>query len=307
MNCSLDSRRALCSTAVVIGSLFILSGCKHVYRGHGVESAVSGPYMQPYDGEPLPNTPALHEPLPELSPVPPLPGAGHSVPPEPLPPPASPAPSEPTSTQAEPGKQPVSQTKSFWSQVSARASTGRSTPVSQLPTLRQGRHAAIASNGVSNRTMDPRLAGTPFGVTASAAGMNSIASKIDETTARNFPSLSNLTGEHDTRQIESVSSSALRGGLTFPAARSTLAEVEARGPVITPMQQPITTRNGVIEDWPYRSQPSALADVVKNAAPQQAGKVQTTPSNKFQFGSTEPTPAAARDETTVPSLLPPGP
>ena len=305
MFCSLDFQRAIWSTVVVIGSLFILSGCKHVYRGSGVESSVSGPYMQQDDGEPLLNSPALHEPLPELSPVPPLPGAGHSVPPEPLPPPA---PSEPTSTQAEPSQQPVSKTKSFWSQVPARASTGRSTPVSQLPTLRQGRHAAMASNGVSNRTLDPRLAATPYGGTASVAGTNSIASKIDETTAKNFPSLSNLTGEHDTQQIESVSSPALRGGLSFPAQRSTLAEVEARGPVITPMQQPITTRNGVIEDWPYRSQSTAFAsDSRKNVSPPQASEVPTTTSNETQFGSTEPAPTAAQEAATIPSLLPPGP
>jgi len=305
---SLDSRRAIWSTAVVIGSLFILSGCKHVYRGSGVESSVSGPYLQPYDGEPLPDTPALHEPLPELSPVPPLPGAGHSVPPEPLPPPAPPAPSEPTSAQSEPGKQPVSQTRSFWSQMSARASTSRSTPAGELPKLRQGRHAAVASNTVSNRTMSPRLAVAPFGGSTSAAGTNSMTSTIDESTAVDFPSLSNLAGEHNNQPIESVSSPALRGGLSFPASRSALADVETRGPIITPMQQPITTRGGAIENWPYRSQPSAFAtDSRKNVPSPQASEVQTTPSNEAQLGLTEQAPAAAQEEVRVPSLLPPGP
>lgn len=298
---SLDSRRATWSTVVVVGSLFMLSGCKHVYRGSGVESSVSGSYMQPYDGEPLLDTPALHEPLPELSPVPPLPGAGHSVPPEPLPPPA---PAEPTSAQSESGKQPVLQTQSFWSQLSARASTGRSTSVSQLPKIRQGRHAAVASSTASARIMDSRLAASPLGVSTSTTRTNSTDSKIDETTAKDFYSLSNLAGENNNQPIESVSSSASRGSLAFPVPRSTLAEAETKGVVITPMQQPITTRSGVIEDWPYRWQPSGIAaDSRKNVSPQPASEIQTTPSNETQFGLTGP----ALEEVKVPSLLPPGP
>ena len=306
MNCFLDSRRAIWSTAVVIGSFFILSGCKHIDRGSSIGPSVSAPYAQPYDGAPLLDTPALHEPLPELSPVPPLPGAGHSVPPEPLPPPA---PAEPTSAQSEPGKQSVSQIKSFWSQMTASAATGRSTPVSPLPKLRQGRHAAVVSNAVSNRAMDPRLAAAPFGVSTSIPGTNSIASKIHETTVRDFNSLSNLTGENNNQRIEPVSSPALRGGLSFPVSRSALAEVEAKGLVIAPMQQPITTRSGVIEDWPYRQQqPLAFTvDARKNVLPQQASEEQATPSNETQFGSTEQAPPAAQEEVTVPSLLPPGP
>ncbi len=305
MNCSLDSRRALCFTVVVIGSLSILSGCKHVYRGSGVEPPVSGPYLQPSDGEPLLGTPARHEPLPELSPVPPLPGAGHSVPPEPLPPPA---PAEPTSTQAKPGQQPVSQTKSFWSQMSARASTGRSDPVSPLPTLREGRHAALASIGVSNRMMDPRLAATPLGFSTTTPRTNSLASKIGETTAGDIHSFSNLAGEHHNLPIASASSPALRTGLSVPVLRSEWAGVDAQGPVITPLQQPIATRSGVIENWPYRSQsPEFVADSRKNVSPPQASKVPTSPASEIQFGSTEPAPAAAQEEATVTSLLPPGP
>ncbi|MBC8115365.1 MAG: hypothetical protein H7062_13360 [Candidatus Saccharimonas sp.] len=304
---SLNTRRALWSTAFVIGSLFVLSGCKHVYRGSGIEPSVSGPYMQPHDGEPLPGTPAFHEPLPELSPVPPLPGSGHSLPPEPLPPPAPPVPSEPTSAQSEPGQQPVAQTETFWSRLSARATTGRSTSVSQMSTIRQGRHAAMASGGVSNRTMAPHLMAAPFGVSASAAGMNSNATLIDGSTARNFRSRSDVNDENNNRPIESVSAPAMRGGISVSASRSVLADVETVGPVITPLQHPITARGGVIEDWPYRAQPSTLADSGKNASPQQARQVPTTPSNGIQFGSTEPTPAAAQDEATVPSLLPPGP
>ena len=306
MNCFLDSWRAIWSTAVVIGSFFILSGCKHIDRGSSIGPSVSAPYAQPYDGEPLLDTPTMNEPLPELSPVPPLPGAGHSVPPEPLPPPA---PAEPTSAQSEPGKQPVSQIKPFWSQMTASAATGRSTPISPLPKLRQGRHAAVVLNAVSNRTMDQRLAAAPFGVSTSTPGTNSIASNIHETTVRDFHSLSNLAGENNNQRIESVSSPALRGGLSFPASRSALAEVEAKGLVIAPMQQPITTRSGVIEDWPYRLQPLTFTvDARKNVLPQQASEEQATPSNETQFGSTEQAPSAAQEEATVPSLLlPPGP
>lgn len=305
---SLNSRRAIWSTAFVIGSLFVLSGCKHVYRGSGIEPSVSGPYMQPHDGEPLPGTPALHEPLPELSPVPPLPGAGHSLPPEPLPPPAPPASSEPTSAQSEPDQQRVSQTETFWSRWSPRATTSRSTPVSQMSTIRQGRHAAMAASGVSNRTMAPRLTAAPFGVSASAAGVNSNATPFDGSTTKNVRSRSDVTGENNNRPIESVSAPAMRGGISVPASRSVLAGVETVGPVITPLLSPITARGGVIEDWPYRAQPSAVAaDSVKNAPPPQAGKVQTTPSNETRFGSTEPTPAVAQDAAMVPSLLPPGP
>ena len=298
---SLDSRRAIWSTVVVVGSLFMLSGCKHVYRGSGVESSVSGSCMQPYDGEPVLDTPALHDPLPELSPVPPLPGAGHSVPPEPLPPPA---PAEPTSAQSESGKQPVLQPQSFWSQLSARASTGRSTSVSQFPKVRQGRHAAFASSTASARIMDSRLAASALGVSTSTTRANSTDSKLDETTTQGFYSLGNLAGENNNPPIESVSSSAVRGGLAFPVPRSTLAEVEAKGVVITPLPQPFTMRSGVIEDWPYRSQPTGIAaESRKIVSPQPASEVPTTPSNETQFGLTEP----AQAEMTVPSLLPPGP
>ena len=306
MVCFLDSRRAIWSAIVVVGSLCILSGCMHAHRGSGVESTVSGPSLQPYDGVNVPNAPALHEPLPELSPVPPLPGAGHSLPPEPLPPPAPPEPSESNSAQAELSREPVLQTRSFWSQMTSRASIGRSAPVSQLPAIRQGHHAAVASISVPNRTMDPRFAATPFGVANSVAGTNPRASKFDETTARNFPLLSSLAGENNSRQIESVSSPAWRGSV-LSVPRSAQVAGEANGPIITPIQQPLTTRNEVIEDWPYRSRPSALAnDSRKNVSPQQASEAQPIPLSETQFGSaTEPAPTAAPE--TGPSLLPPGP
>lgn len=304
MICFLDSRRAIWSTALVMGSLFILSGCKHVYRGHGVEPSISGPYIQPDDDEPLLDSPALYEPLPELSPVPPLPGAGHSIPPEPLPPPA---PAEPTSTQAEPGQQPVSQqARSFWSQMSARASTGRSASVSPLPKLRQGRHAAVASNTVPNRITASHLAASPFGV--STLRTNSIASKIDTTTAGDITSFSNLAGERNNQPIESVSSPALRGGPSFPRPQSASAGVDTRGPVITPASQPMTTENKGIENWPHRPQTSTLVtDSQKNALPLLAREVQAAPSGETPFGSTEQAPDEVQEEVTVPSLLPPGP
>ena len=306
MNCDFDSRRAFCSTVVVMGSLLLLSGCKHIYRGDGVEASVSGPYMRPYHGDPLLDPPVQSEPLPELSPVPPLPGAGHSTPPEPLPPP--PAPAEPNSAQAEPGRPAGWQTRSRWSQLSARAFTGRLASASPLPPLRPGRHAPMASMGVLSRETDPRLAASPVGVSMATPRMNSIGSKIGETTAGGGHSFDNHAGDHHGRYIEAVSTPALRSGPSLPVSQPALDGAESRRTAIVPMQQPIVTRNGVIEHWPYRSQPTTfLSDSRKDASPRPASAGPTTPSNETQFGSTEPTPFAAQEETTVPSLLPPGP
>lgn len=309
MNCDFDSRRAFCSTAVVVGSLLLLSGCKHIHRGDGVEASVSGPYMRPYHGDTSLDTPVQSEPLPELSPVPPRSGAGHSVPPEPLPPPPPPAPAEPNSARAEPGRPAGLQTRSRWSQLSARASTGRLASGSPLPPLRQGRHAAIASMGVSNRATDPRFAAFPVGVSTATPRTNSIDSRIGETTAGGGHSFDNQAGGPHGRYIEAVSTPTWRSGPSFPVSQPTLDGAVSREPAIVPMQQPIVTRNGVIEHWPYRSQPPTfLADSVKDASPKPANAVPTTPSNETRFGSTEPAPFAAREETTaVPSLLPPGP
>jgi hypothetical protein len=302
---SFNTPRAIWSAAFVIGSLCVLPGCKHVYRGSGFESSVSGSPVQSYVGEPMPDSSASHEPLPELSPVPPLPGAGHSPAPEPVPPPA---PSEPTSAQAEPETPPMSQTKSLWSQPSARGSIRKSSPTNSLATIRQGRHAAMASNVVPKQTVDPRFAAIPYRVAGSNPGSGPITSKNHETTAQDFPALGNPAGEHNSHSIESVSSPALRGGLSFPAARSTFAELESVGPHITPRQQPSTTRNGVIEDWPDRSQPAKLAANSRtNLAPPQLRNVPTAPSNASALGSFQATPAVAQDGASVPSLLPPGP
>ncbi len=292
---SLKSRQAVWSTVVVIGSLPIFSGCKHVYRGSGVESSVSGPYVQSFDGEPQSETPALHEPLPELSPVPPLPGAGHSEPPEPLPPPAPPVPSVPANTQtepAEPDQQPVSQTRSFWSRIAARASVDRSASASPLPKVRPGRHAVVASNAASDRTMNPSPAAGLFGVSTWNSGVNSTASTAGETSPKYFHSPGNLAGVSHHQSIESGSTSASPGGFSPPTSRSGLADVETKGPVITPLPQPITTRSGVIEAWPHHSPSSAFANVTpKSDSPPPLSDV----------------PAAVQETATVPSLLPPGP
>ncbi len=308
MFCSLNSRRAVWSTVVVLGSFCILSGCKHVYRGRGVESSVSGPYIQPHDSEPLLDTPALHEPLPELSPVPPLPESGHSVPPEPLPSPIPPAPSEPTSAETESGNRSVTQTKSFWTQMSARLSTSRTIQASPLPIVRQGRHAAVASGATSNPAMVTHPANAIHGGSLSKLEANSIASRNDEVSGKHFHMPGNLASENSNRSVESVSNSTLPGSLSVTVARSARPEVVVGGPVIVPMQQPIAVRNGVIENWPYRSQPSTLAaDVRTNNSLPLTGEVQTAPANETQSGSIEPPPAAERVEPTVPSLLPPGP
>lgn len=309
MSCSPASRRRIWSAAVVAGTLFLLSGCKHLDRGRSVEPAISGPSLQSYDGERSPDTPVLHEPLPELSPVPPLPGAGHSVPPEPLPPP-SPAPAEPSNTLVEPvvepGPKSVSRSRSLWSQMSERASTVGSASDSPLPKLRQGRHAVVVSNSAPNRTMDSRFATTPFGVSVSTSRTSSSTSPTDEATARDVESLDKLAGNNH-RPIESVASFAWRGGHSFSHPRPVSAEVATQGPVITPMEQPIAIKRSVIEDWPYRSPPSPVAaDTRKNVVPQQVGIEQPTLSNEAEAGSAVQAPAALRDEATVPLLFPPG-
>lgn len=299
----MNSRRAIWPMVFAIGSLSILSGCRTAYRGNGVESSVSGPY-QPYSGEPQLSAPALHEPLPELSPVPPLPGAGHSEPPEPLPSSVPPAPAEasrPQSETVEPDAQPVSQSKSIWSRFSARATSGRSISVSPLPKVRPGRHAASASSPASNRA-------TSIGDTPSIFGANSMAQGIDGTPYGGFHAPGNLVGLTKSRPVEAVSSPAVRSGLALPASGSALSEADAIGPIITPLQIPNSTSGGVIEAWPHRSQPAAIPGFVrKNASPPLLKDLPVASSNETQFGSIQPAPAAVQDEATVPSLLPPGP
>ena len=225
------------------------------------------------------------------------------MPPEPLPPPAPLAPAESSRVQSDPDKQPGLPIGTYWSRMTSRVTTGRSTPVSPLSAIRQGRHAAAASNSLSNRTMGPHLAGNPFG---SFAGTDSTGSIINGSAARSLPSLSNVA--HDSRQIESVSSPALQSGDAWRLPRSALAEVETMGPTITPLQQPMATRSGVIESWPYRSQPSPVAlGSRRNAPPQRAIEASITPPNETQFGSTELPPLAAPEAAAAPSLLPPGP
>ena len=299
---SVNSRRAIWSMVFVIGSLSVLSGCKSVYRGYGAESSDHGPY-QPYSGEPPLNTPALHEPLPELSPVPPLPGAGHSVPPEPLPSPVPPAPAEasrPQSETVEPDAQPVSQSKSFWSRFSARATSGSSIPSGPLPKVRPGRHAAIASSPVSNLA-------TLIGGTPSIFGTNAMAQGIDGTPPGGFHASDNFAGLMKSQPVETVSSPAVRSGLALPALGSSLSKADAIGPMITPLQEPNSTSGGVIEAWPYRSQPATIPGFVqKNASPPPLQGLPVAPSNETPFGSLKPAPAAVQDQATVPSLLPPG-
>ena len=299
----MNSRRMIWSMAFLIGSLSVLSGCKTAYRGSRVESSVSGPY-QPYIGEPALSAPALHEPLPELSPVPPLPGAGHSVPPEPLPPPVPPAPAEasrPQSEAVESDAQSVSQSKSFWSKFSARAGSGRSTLVSPLPKIRPGRHAASASSFASNHA-------TPIGAAPSIFGKSSMAEGIGGTPYGGFHASGNLAGLTKRQPVETVSSPAIPSGLALPTSRSALAEAGAIGPMITPLQEPNSTRNEVIEAWPYRSQAAAIPSFSQNkASPPPLKDLPVASSNESQFGSIKPAPAAAQDDATVPSLLPPGP
>ena len=306
MICYLNSRRAILSTAVVVGSLFILSGCKHFARSGGVQSSGSGSYLSPYDNPSATVSPALNEPLPELTPVPPLPGAGHSVPPEPLPPPpVPPAPSTPTSALPAPEGPAVSQTRSLWDQFSDRMSVDRPVPASPLPKLRQGRHAAVASAPTLNRTTEPRLSASALGNARSMQGSRSITSTVDDTVVNRIPPLNDLVGSGNGQPIESVSSLVSRDGGASSNARSGVLGSEPSGLVITPLQQPLVTGNGVIEDWPYHAQPSAFVANKQKIAP--IPPIDETPTTESSVGSIEQTPAISKEEATVPSLLPPGP
>ena len=123
-----------------------------------------------------------------------------------------------------------------------------------------------------------------------------------------FHAPGNLAGLTKSQPVETVSSPAIPSGLTLPTSRSALAEAGAIGPMITPLQEPNSTRNEVIEAWPYRSQPAAIPHFAQNkASPPPLKDLPVASSNESQFGKINPAPAAAQDEAAVPSLLPPGP
>ena len=128
-------RRVLCSAVLVLGTLSVLPGCKHSYRSHGVDSTLnprfsSQPVDADYDDRAERNLSPRFESFPDLSPVPPLPGAGHSLPSDDaLPPSPSPDSVSPTSLQLdsnpstnpspaiEPNLSPVAESSPRWKQM----------------------------------------------------------------------------------------------------------------------------------------------------------------------------------------------
>lgn len=313
-------RRVLCSAVLVLGTLSVLPGCKHSYRSHGVDSTLnprfsSQPVDADYDDRAERNLSPRFESFPDLSPVPPLPGAGHSLPSDDaLPPSPSPDSVSPTSLQLdsnpstnpspaiEPNLSPVAESSPRWKQMWKVPSFPKRAVAQPLPPLKPGRY----SSSIVSRTSAGSATEQGVGVRPQSALMHSAqfalrpsspAFKSEEAGVTSFQSLG--------------SASPPSTGLTFnslPASGQSANNDALLVPVITPVIAPIRTRSGQIEQWPH---------VAKKSISSASGSVKDGESNPAdnrdpaEASLTEllPLPIANQfvEDAGSPSLLPPGP
>lgn len=311
-------QRVLCSAVLVLGTLSVLPGCKHAYRGNGSDSTIHSrfapqPVETDYEGGAESNSAPQFEPLPDLSPVPPLPGAGHSLPGEDaLPPSPSPDSVSPTSLQldsnpaaapsptAESHLSPVAESSPRWKQMLKVPSFPKRAVAQPLPPLKPGRYsssiASRASTGsatgqfVNARPQSALMSSAQFALRPSSSTLRS-----GEADATSFPALG--SGSYSL-------SDSKNGSLTTSAQSS---NDNATMPVITPVIAPLSTRTGVVAHWPHPAKKT-----ISPADPLNSGESHTADSlDPAQAELTKllqlPVAAQTSDEDGSPSLLPPGP
>ena len=313
-----SSRRVLCSAVLVLGTLSVLPGCKHAYRGNGSDSTLNSrfspqPVEADYEGGSGSNSAPQYESLPDLSPVPPLPGAGHSLPGEDvLPPSPSPDSVSPTSLQLdsnpaaapsltpEPNLSPVAETAPRWKQMLKVPSFPKRAVAQPLPPLKPGRYSSsIASRAAAGSTTGQFVNARPQSALMSSAQFalrpSSSTLKSGEADATSFPALG--SGSYSL-------SDSKNGSLTTSAQSS---NDNATMPVITPVIAPLSTRTGVVAHWPHPAKKT-----ISPADPLNSGESHTADSldpAQAELTKLLPLPVAAQtsDEDGSPSLLPPGP
>lgn len=309
-----SSRKILCSTVLVLGTLSVLPGCKHAYRGNGSDSTIHSrfapqPVEADYDGEVESHSAPQFESLPDLSPVPPLPGAGHSLPGDDvLPPSPSPDSVSPTSLQldskphavpspaSEPNLSPVAESTPRWKQMLKVPSFPKRAVAQPLPPLKPGRYSStIASRPSTGSTVGQSVGARPQSALMHSAQFSlrqsSFPFKSGESEGGGFPSFDS----------GSVPMSDSKNGSLSASTQPT--NEDATIPVIAP----IRTRTGVVEHWPHQAQKRTLP-----SAPLNSGESNSADSlDPAQAELTEllPLPVAAQtsNEDGSPSLLPPGP
>ena len=315
-----SSRRVLCSAVLVLGTLSVLPGCKHSYRSHGVDSTLnprfsSQPVDADYDDRAERNLSPQFESFPDLSPVPPLPGAGHSLPSDDaLPPSPSPDSVSPTSLQLdsnpstnpspaiEPNLSPVAESSPRWKQMWKVPSFPKRAVAQPLPPLKPGRY----SSSIASRTSAGSATEQGVGVRPQSALMHSAqfalrpsspAFKSEEAGVTSFQSLG--------------SASSPSTGLTFnslPASAPSANNDALLVPVITPVIAPIRTRSGQIEQWPHvaKKSISSASGSVKDGESSAADNRDPAEASLTEL---LPLPVANQfvEDAGSPSLLPPGP
>ncbi len=313
-----SSRRVLCSAVLVLGTLSVLPGCKHAYRGNGSDSTIHSrfapqPVEADYEGGVESHSAPQFESLPDLSPVPPLPGAGHSLPGDDVLPPSPSSDSvSPTSLQldskphavpspaSEPNLSPVAESAPRWKQMLKVPSFPKRAVAQPLPPLKPGRYSStIASRASTGSTVGQSVGARPQSALMHSAQFalrpSSSPLKSGESEGVGFPSLGS----------GSLPLSDSKNGSLTASAQST--HDDAAIPDITPMIAPIRTRTGVVEQWPHQAKKQTSP-----SAPLNSGESNAADSlDPAQAELTEllPLPVAAQtsDEDGSPSLLPPGP
>ncbi len=305
---SVSSRRLVCSAVLILGTLAGLPGCKHAYRGSGLYSPLDPrrmprPIESDYDDGPGLHSAPQFESLPDLSPVPPLPGAGHSlpggdgVPPSPTLDSVSPTSlqTEPTATPAAapataPSLSPVAESApSRWKQLLKVPSFPKRTLAQPLSPLKSGRYASSIYNNTS--------AGSASSPVTSARPQSVLMHSAQFSLRPSSPSLNSAdSGATDSGSLGQASH--------HPAAALVSDEPATLPVVITPM-----VRVGQIERWPYQAQKSA--NLMKSKSLKNEESPVADVLDAAQAGPLEelPLPVATQSvqEGGSPSLLPPGP
>ena len=311
-----SSRKILCSAVLVLGTLSVLPGCKHAYRGNGSDSTIHSrfspqPVEADYEGGAESHSAPQFEPLPDLSPVPPLPGAGHSLPGDDALPP-SPDSVSPTSLQldsnpaaapsptTETNLSPVADSSPRWKQMLKVPSFPKRAVAQPLPPLKPGRYSSsIASRASTGSATGPFVNARPQSALMSSAQFalrpSSSTLKSGEADATSFPSLgSGALSLSDSKN----------GSLTTSSPSS---NDDATMPVIASAIAPLRTRTGVVAHWPHPAKKTiSQADTLKSGESNMADSLDPAQAELTEL---LPLPAANQsvEDAGSPSLLPPGP
>jgi hypothetical protein len=290
-----SSRRLVCSAVLLVSAVTVLPGCRFSMRNHGSGSTISPhPISEPesdqYDESGLGSP--THS-IPDLSPVPPLPGAGHSglndegIPPAPASDGVSPTglKSESESSSAETSQSPVAESPPRWKRMLKVPAFASRSVAEPLPSLKPGRHAsAIGQRGAEGPATSHVASVKPQSALMHSA---QFALRPSSTVIKPFDS------DHP------------NGQASFQSAATNIASIPVSNdpttlPVLTPMIAPIRTRTITVDQWPHQAKQSAspsATEVTANSAPALASPVE-------QLSLPEPLPSA--NDVNSPALLPPG-